>query len=147
MGWNITSGAIVGHWVAKRIRGGYFAERSNALGLEKNGELVAGVIYENWNHKSIWCHIAIDGRLTPRYLAAIFDYPFNICQVEKIIVPVGSDNEESIRLVEKMGFTEEGRIKDARPEGDLILFTLSRNACRFIGEKHGQRLTIATSGT
>ena len=147
MGWNITSGAIVGHWVAKRIRGGYFAERSNALGLEKNGELVAGVIYENWNHKSIWCHIAIDGRLTPRYLAAIFDYPFNICQVEKIIVPVGSDNEESIRLVEKMGFAEEGRIKDARPEGDLILFTLSRNACRFIGEKHGQRLTIATSGT
>ena len=147
MGWNITSGAIVGHWVAKRIRGGYFAERSNALGLEKNGELVAGVIYENWNHKSIWCHIAIDGRLTPRYLAAIFDYPFNICQVEKIIVPVGSDNEESIRLVEKMGFTEEGRIKDARPEGDLILFTLSRDACRFIGEKHGQRLTIATSGT
>lgn len=147
MGWNITSGAIVGHWVAKRIRGGYFAERSNALGLEKNGELVAGVIYENWNHKSIWCHIAIDGRLTPRYLAAIFDYPFNICQVEKIIVPVGSDNEESIRLVEKMGFAEEGRIKDARPEGDLILFTLSRDACRFIGEKHGQRLTIATSGT
>lgn len=147
MGWNITSGAIVGHWVAKRIRGGYFAERSNALGLEKNGKLVAGVIYENWNHKSIWCHIAIDGRLTPRYLAAIFDYPFNICQVEKIIVPVGSDNEESIRLVEKMGFAEEGRIKDARPEGDLILFTLSRDACRFIGEKHGQRLTIATSGT
>ena len=147
MGWNITSGAIVGHWVAKRIRGGYFAERSNALGLEKNGELVAGVIYENWNHKSIWCHIAIDGRLTPRYLAAIFDYPFNICQVEKIIVPVGSDNEESIRLVEKMGFAEEGRIKDARPEGDLILFTLARDACRFIGEKHGQRLTIATSGT
>ena len=147
MGWNITSGAHVGHWVAKRIRGGYCAERSNALGLERNGELVAGVIYENWNHKSIWCHIAIDGRLTPWYLAAIFDYPFNICQVEKIIVPVGSDNEESVRLVEKMGFTEEGRIKDARPEGDLILFTLSRDACRFIGEKHGQRLTIATSGT
>ena len=147
MGWNITSGAIVGHWVAKRIRGGYFAERSNALGLEKNGELVAGVIYENWNHKSIWCHIAIDGRLTPRYLAAIFDYPFNVCQVEKIIVPVGSDNEKSIRLVEKMGFAEEGRIKNARPEGDLILFTLPRNACRFIGEKHGQRFTIATGGT
>lgn len=147
MGWNITSGAHVGQWVAKRIRGGYSAERSNALGLERNGELVAGVIYENWNHKSIWCHIAIDGRLTPRYLAAIFDYPFNICQVEKIIVPVGSDNEESVRLVEKMGFTEEGRIKDARPEGDLILFTLSRNACRFIGEKHGQRLTSTASST
>ena len=141
MGWNITTRAGVGHWVAKRVRGGYFEGRSTAIGLERDEELVAGVIYENWNHKSIWCHIAVEGRLTPKYLAAIFDYPFNICQVDKIIVPVGSENDESLRLVKKMGFVEEGRIKDGRPDGDIVFLTLARDSCRYTGERYGKRLT------
>jgi RimJ/RimL family protein N-acetyltransferase len=124
------------------VRGGYFAERSEAIGLRR-GEIVAGVIYENWNHQSIWCHIAIEGRLTPEYLAAIFDYPFNVCQVKKIIVPVGSDNEDSTRLVIKMGFSKEGRIKDARPEGDLVFWTMRRNDCKYLGDRYALRIKVA----
>jgi len=128
------------------VRGGYFAARSEAIGL-KRGEIVAGVIYENWNHQSIWCHIAIEGRLTPEYLAAIFDYPFNVCQVKKIILPVRSDNEDSTRMVKKMGFFQEGCIKDARPEGDLVFWTMQRNDCKYLGDRYGKRLTIATPST
>jgi RimJ/RimL family protein N-acetyltransferase len=102
--------------------------------------MVAGVIYENWNHKSIWCHIAIEGRLTPEYLAAIFDYPYNVCQVEKIICPVGSDNEQSIKVVKKMGFTEEGRIKEGRPHGDIVFYTLRRDDCRFLNMRYSKRI-------
>jgi RimJ/RimL family protein N-acetyltransferase len=145
MGWNIVGGEQVGHWVARRIRGGYFAERSKAIGLECNGELIAGVIYENWNHQSIWCHIAIEGRITPAYLAAIFDYPFNVAQVEKIIVPVGSDNTQSLKMVKKMGFVEEGRIKDGRPDGDIVFLTLARDSCRYIKERYGKRLSEPAS--
>lgn len=141
----IISGPAVGRWVAKRIRGGFCEDRARAIGLEKDGELTAGVIYENWNHQSIWCHIAIEGRMTSSYLAAIFDYPFNIACVEKIIVPVGSDNEKSTRLVLNMGFSEEARIKDGRPEGDIVLFTMKRADCRFLGEKYGKRLAIAAA--
>ena len=135
----------MGQWVAKRIRGGYFEGRSEAIGLKRNGELVAGVIYENWNHKSIWCHIAIEGRLTPEYLAAIFDYPFNTCQVEKIIVPVGSENEESLRLVKKMGFAEEARVKDGMADGDLILFTLAKKDCKYLGGRYGKESTSSAT--
>ena len=140
MGWDIVNGATVGHWVARRIRGGYFEERSQAIGLECDGELVAGVIYENWNHQSIWCHIAVEGKMTPAYLAAIFDYPFNVAQVEKIIVPVGSDNEESVKVVTNMGFTEESRIKEGRPEGDIVFYTLRRDDCRFLNERYSKRI-------
>lgn len=78
--------------------------------------------------------------MTPSFLAAIFDYPFNVCQAGKIIVPVGSDNKESIALVKNMGFEQEGRIKDAHPEGDILLFTLARDACRFLAPKFQQRI-------
>jgi RimJ/RimL family protein N-acetyltransferase len=78
-------------------------------------------------------------------LYAIFDYPFNICDVEKIIVPVASENAESLRLVKKMGFTEEARIKDAHPLGDIVLLTMLKKDCRFLGERYGKRCTIATT--
>ena len=92
MGWHIISDELVGHWVAEKLGSGYFAARSNAIGLVKDDRLIAGVIYENWNGRSIMCHIAVEGRLTRRYVGAIFDYAFNVCNVEKIIVPVESHN-------------------------------------------------------
>jgi RimJ/RimL family protein N-acetyltransferase len=140
MGRDIVSGPDVGHWVAKRVDYGFLETRANAIGLKRNDELIAGVIYENWNHQSIWCHFAIEGQLTPAYLAAIFDYPYNICQVEKIICPVGSDNEQSIKVVKKMGFTEEGRIKEGRPHGDIVFYTLHRDNCRFLGQRYSKRI-------
>ena len=49
LGWHITQGAEIGHWVAERVQGKYFADGSQAIGLERDGQIMAGVIYENWN--------------------------------------------------------------------------------------------------
>jgi RimJ/RimL family protein N-acetyltransferase len=133
-----------GHWTAEQTKGKYFEANSQSIGLKQNGEFVAGVIYENWNRRTITCHIAISGRLTPRYLAVIFDYPFNVCDVKKIIVPVDATNSKSVNLVEKMGFTEEARIKDGMADGDMILYTLAKNDCKYLGERY-EKLTIATA--
>jgi RimJ/RimL family protein N-acetyltransferase len=139
MGWNIVLGPDVGHWVAKRA-GGYFDERSKAIGLKRHDDIIAGVIYDNYNQSSIWCHFAIDAQLTPVYLAAIFDYPFNVANVGKIIVPVGSDNEQSTKVVKNMGFREEGRIKNGRPGGDIVFYTLAKKDCRFLDAKYSKRI-------
>lgn len=141
MGWHITSGPDVGEWVCSQTGGGYHAERSNAIGLRRGEELVCGVVYENWNGRSIVCHIAFRGRLTPAYLGAVFDYPFNVCKVDKIIAPIGSGNVKAITLVSKMGFIEEGRIKNADTDGDIVLLTLTRDACRFLGHPYGKKST------
>jgi RimJ/RimL family protein N-acetyltransferase len=97
-----------------------------AIGLMKDNKLIAGVIYENWNRRSIMCHIAVEGRLTRLYVGAIFNYAFNVCNVEKIIVPVESHNLKSIKLIENMGFTEEARIVDGSQDGDIIFLTMTR---------------------
>ena len=140
MCFEIVTGHLAGHWTAEKIKGSYFEAKSQAIGLKQNGEFVAGVIYENWNRQSIVCHIAISGRLTPKYLAVIFDYPFNVCKVKKIIVPVDATNLKSISLVEKMGFTEEARIKDGMADGDMILYTLAKDDCKYLGERYGKRV-------
>lgn len=130
-------GEEIGNWVADRTDGSYFAKHSSAIGLQKDAKTIAGVIYENWNRRTVFCHIAIEGRLTKAYLKAIFDYPFNVLNVEKIIVPVVTDNQKSIKLVQNMGFAEEARIKDGSPLGDIIFMTLARKDCRFLGVRYG----------
>jgi len=137
LGWRIESGAEIGHWTADRLETGFYAERSTALGLVKDGKIVAGVIYENWNRSSIMAHMVVEGRLTRKFLSAIFDYAYRTCGVNKVICPVYSDNHKSRKLVEKMGFVEEARLSDCQPNGDIVLYTLKRVDCRFLEGRYG----------
>lgn len=137
MGWNIISSPDVGEWVAARAGGKFCADAMQAIGLEKNGNIIAGVIYERYNGESMWVHVAIEGRLTPAYLRAIFDYPFVYCDVKKVIGTVSSGNVKAIKFDENLGFTEEARIRDAAPDGDIIIYTMSKDQCRYIN--YGRR--------
>ena len=144
MGWHIIDGEPVGRWVAAQTGGAYFAEKSQAIGLVRDGQLTAGVIYENWNGKSIICHIAFLGRLSKEFLGLVYRYPFLTCGAEKIIAPITSNNAAALRLVQKMGFTEEARLTDAAPGGDVVFLTLARDKCRFLGDRYGQ-ISISTA--
>ena len=145
MGRHLTSGPEVGHWVAGKLNSGFFEARSRAIGLVKDDCIVAGVIFENWNGRSLMAHMVVEDKLTRGFIHAIFDYAFTACNVLKVICPVSSANLKSCRLVENMGFNEEGRIKDAAPDGDVILYTMTKPDCRFLGERYGQKQPDAAS--
>lgn len=137
MGWRIVTGPEVGYWVAGKMRGSFGKDTSTAIGLEKEGVIVAGVIYENWNGKSLMVHLAIEGRVTRAFLGAIFRYGFVTCGIEKAIAPIESNNAKIIKFVENAGFLREATIKDAAPGGDILIYTLKKSDCRFLGEKYG----------
>lgn len=141
----VTDKTIVGPWVAKKIFGKFNPHASETIGLQRRGDMVAGVIYEGWNGRSCVCHIAIEGLMTPAYLAAIFHYPFVYGGLEKIIAPVSEGNEESVRFVKKLGFRKEAQLLDAHPDGSILLFTMSKDQCKFIKERYGQRILAASS--
>ncbi len=140
--WNIVNGDHVGKWVADRISGA-FHPGSVALGLSKDGILQAGVLFEHWNGRSIVAHMAALGWLTPAYVAAIFDYAYNVCGANKVILPVASQNFRSGKFVRKLGFREEARIKDACPEGDIILYTLEKADCRYLASRYQEKIGVA----
>ena len=136
MGWRIVSGPEVGHWVAKQMTGSFSSATGTAIGLERDGSLVAGVMYENWNQQSITAHMAITGRLTRSFLGAIFRYAFEKCGVHKVILPISSGNAKSNKFAQKLGFTEEARIRDAAPDGDIVIFCLAKSECKYLGKEY-----------
>lgn len=137
-------GKSVVEWVAAQT-----AEFGNfgtdvGIGWEKDGRLVAGVAYANWNGVNVECHIASDRSkrwLTRRFLWTIFDYPFNQLGAERITVCVGEGNRDSTRFVEHLGFILEARLRAAHPTGDLLIFCMKRQDCRFIQKRiHREKL-------
>lgn len=131
---------LVGPWIAKELDMVWTLENSTTIGWIEGNELVAGVWYEDFNGKSITCHIVIKKPLNRKFLAIIFDYPFIQLGVSKIIGPVKSDNLKAIEFDKKLGFKEEARILDAFPNSDLIFFVMNKDDCRFLGERYGKVL-------
>lgn len=112
-------------------------ENSTTIGWVTD-EIEAVVWYEDFNKKSVTCHIYLEKGLNRQYLHTIFDYPFVQLGVDKIIGPVKSNNQKAIDFDKKLGFKEEARLLDAFPDADLIFFVMNKDDCRFLGEKYGK---------
>lgn len=127
----------VGSWVCERT-GGTYVEGAT-VGLEKNGQLVAGVLYDHFNKASISMHVAAEGKhwLNREYLWFCFFYPFEQLKVRKVIGVVPSVNKKALKFDKHLGFVEEGRLKDAHPEGDLVLLTMTKDQCRHLERAYG----------
>ena len=130
----------IGPWIAKELDMVWTPENSSTIGWIENGQIVAGVWYEDFNGKSVTCHIVLKKPMNRQFLAIIFDYPFIQLGVSKIIGPVKSNNQKAIELDKKFGFKEEARLLDAFPDADLIFFVMNKEECRFLGERYGKVL-------
>lgn len=135
----IVTGPFVGHWVAERIGGFFDPQAMVAIGWQSDGVLTAGASFRDWNGVSIEGQIAVDQPMVRGFVRAIFDYPFRQLGAYKIIVTTSSTHHASNRLLHKLGFREEARLRDATPGGDLIICTLRAENCRFLGDRHGQK--------
>lgn len=106
------------------------------IGLEKDGELIAGALYEGFNGQNVWVHLAgKPGKrwMNREFLWYGFHYPFNEMGVKRLSGYVNASNTDARRLNEHFGYQEEARLKGAAPDGgDVILYVMWRENCRFL---------------
>lgn len=128
-----------------RINGGSFDPYAVGIGLERDGELIAGVKFDNWNRASICMHVAASGSrwMTREYLWFCFYYPFVQLGVKKILGVVAESNHAARRFDEHLGFKLEYSMPDMHPDGALLLYTMTKDQCRFLEMRHGLKGTVA----
>lgn len=111
-------------------------EGQAAIGRERRGRLVAGALYEGFNGRNIWMHVAAEPGawwMTRTYLRACFAYPFRVCKVERITGYVDESNARSVHFVQRLGFRPEARLAGAAPDGsDVTLYVMRRADCRWL---------------
>jgi RimJ/RimL family protein N-acetyltransferase len=117
----------VGTWVAERVKqlaswGDFYA-----MGAELNGELVSGVVYNNVGASNATCHIAVSKptKTLSQLLDHAFVYAFDQLGLKRLTVFVESTNHKSLRIVNHIGFVQEGVMHQAGDDGqDVVILVL-----------------------
>lgn len=122
-------------WVGPRIDEDDFGN-AVGIGLEEDGELIAGVVFNLYTGPSICMHVAAEpGRrwLTRDFLFRCFAYPFLQLQCNRITGLVRVDNLDAQRFDEHLGFKREGLMRKAATDGtDFILYGMLKEECRWL---------------
>lgn len=123
----------IAKWVMEPI--GSYSESMTAIGDFKDGVLIAGFCFENWNVNNLWGHSRIDKSPSKRFWITAADYIFNQCGCKRFSATVEASNKEAINLNLHIGFEIEAKLKDAGKTGDLLVMVLWRDKCKFLGWK------------
>ena len=122
-------------WAQEKI-GVKFRPDATTIGLERDGEIRAVVVFDAFSETDAQMHIASDGSrawMSKELLVSSFCYPLVQLGLLRLTGLVAADNEDALKFDEHIGFVREGYHPKAGPGGkDLISLGLLRSNCRFI---------------
>lgn len=132
---------VIGPWVARKTGGTWYKGRGVCIGLVNDGQLIAGALYEDHNGAQIMGHVAAEGKhwLNKEFLWFCFYYPFKQLNCKRITGVIASTNLASIRFHEHLGFVHEATLKNAHPDGDLLVYVMWPENCRWLTLKEDSR--------
>ena len=99
-------------WTAKQIGIDGFGP-SVAIGVQRDGEIIAAAVYHDLRQGQIECSIASTSlRWASRsVLHCLFAYPFNQVGATRLLVQCSEANEKAMKMNRQLGFTQEGRLR------------------------------------
>lgn len=104
-----------------RIPGLLRVEGAVAIGWLRDGVVSAGVVFENYNGRTVWAHVAVDGALPRRFLRAFFVYPFEVCGVSAVRGYVHTSNFDLKNIALRLGAVQETALSSAASDGGKML--------------------------
>jgi RimJ/RimL family protein N-acetyltransferase len=125
----------VAEWVRRRIPDGIDAwGPCRAIGIARGNELIAGIVYNNFRWPSIEASIASiePGWCSRRNLAAAFAFPFRQLGVRRVGASTAAANAEVRRFLLRLGFRQEGVMRQALKSGDAVIFGMLEPECRWL---------------
>ena len=131
----------VGAWVAEQVVqesewGSYYA-----MGAEVDGQIVSGIVFNNFNECNATAHIACSkpNKLFLELLDHAFLYAFETCKLRRLTGLVEADNSKALKLDTHIGFVKESVMQEAGSEGqDMVVLVLWPQNYRR-GKKHEQK--------
>lgn len=121
----------VSDFCSKRI--GYSLKTDSAnIGWEKDGKIVSGAVYFDYNGRSITAGIATDVSFARMFIKVIFHYPFVQLNVKRVSAAVEENNHKSHKLLTHFGFEHEAVLTDAGRFGDLHIYRMFRENCKWL---------------
>lgn len=137
----------VADFVAKLIPGcerGF--DRPRAFGILEDNQLIAGVVYTNWNPEAGIIEMSAAATsprwFTGKVIRTVFSYPFDLCACQMVVLRVSEKNQRMRSIAERLGFTGYPIPRLRGRDESEIVYTLTEEqwrASRFERSRHGQQ--------
>lgn len=131
----------LGKWVADRIPNfnpqGFYAMAF----FEKGVGIKAVALFHNYRQTDVEIVFAADGRWASRpIINMVLRYPFTVgCR--RITAICRKDNRKARKLVQQLGFRQEGKLRNADTDGeDMFIYGLLEGENRFERVENGQEI-------
>lgn len=123
-------------FVQERVPGLKRRDHMVGMGWRKNGDLIAGVIFENIGRHNAWVHVAGSPGahwLNRRAVRVPFIYAFRVCSLSRLTGYIEASNLASRRFAEHLGFQPEAVLTGAAEDGgDVVIYVLWAKGCRYV---------------
>src|SRR5574343_481904 len=118
----------VGAWVAEQVEQSIPWCGFYAMGVEIDGEIVAGVVFDAFNGANCTVHIAIArrGRFLLDLFSHVCEYAFNQCKMKRITGMVPASKPKVLAFDLHLGFREEFVMQDAAHDGGPLHILVMR---------------------
>jgi RimJ/RimL family protein N-acetyltransferase len=104
-----------------------------------SGNILGVVMFSNFT--STRCElsaVAVSPRfLTRKLFGVCAKYAFITARKERITAIVANDNDRSLQIAKRLGWTEEGVLKSWYGKKDAIILRMLKNECRFLRKNNG----------
>lgn len=124
-----------GDWAKERIGIKSWGDWYECIGWERNGELVAAAVFNEYSGPDVCVHVAaIPGKrwLTREVLSAVFQYAFVQLGVRRVTSHIPAKNSESVRFNLHLGFHLEGIKRDGWWDDDMLITGMLKSECRYL---------------
>jgi RimJ/RimL family protein N-acetyltransferase len=130
----IEVGQHIVDYVVSRVCGGIPIPASVGIGTSRNGIICGGVVFYSYNYANIWMHSASESKywLSKEYLKYMFEHAFVTCGVKRITGFVDENNTHARKFNEHIGFELETKLKEASPSGDVLVYTMWKENCKWL---------------
>jgi RimJ/RimL family protein N-acetyltransferase len=110
-----------------------------ALGSERDGKIIGGIVYSKYNGAHCLCNIALlPGYNHKRLIISGLHYGFSQLKLKRLTFIVASSNIASQTFVRHLGASLEATLLGADISGDLLIYSLFPETCplwrRFYGK-------------
>ena len=124
----------IGEWVAQKVGQQVSWGDFYAMGIEQDGSVVAGFVFNNFNGANATCHVAVEkpNRLLVKLLEHAAHYAFNVCKLKRLTGMVPSNEPHVLEFDKHLGFEEEFVMKDGAPGADMHVLVMWPDKCRWL---------------
>ena len=123
-----------GHTIARAAGCNFNPDCDVSISRVRGGELLGGVIYQNFTHESIAMHVAGFSKqwLTRDLIWVCFHYPFEQLGVKRIFGQVPETNTTALHFDYWFGFKYLTKVDGVFPDGGVIVLVLEKEDCRWL---------------